>query len=164
MALKLLQPDLSDIDFICELMLDAARHGHFNDEILKESYEQALRHDIEYLLAKGRRRDEDLRAQAIIIEDDGNRIGFAIMSEMYEGDGGNELYILAVAPEYRGRGYGAQILDELLDRWLPHAEVFAQCLPASETMYQMLLKRGFSHVKTTDDGTRLMRSGKAKNK
>ncbi len=158
MALKLLQADLSDLEFICDLMLEETRAGHFAPRHMDPNAPELFRENLRSIITHGRHLDQNLRAQAIVVEEDGQRVGFVIMSEMFEGRGGNELAAIVVAKAFRGRGYGSRILDEVLGRWLPHAEVHVQCLPASETLYRMLLARGFEHFDTTDTGLRLLRS------
>lgn len=148
MTFKALQADLSDIDFIHEVFMQGVEAGHFPEELLEEEQQSLVRGNMESVITQGIQRDNGLRAQAIVYEDDEQRIGFVIMSELIPKMGGNEMYVIAVDKNYRGKGYGNKILDDIIQRWVSHSDLYVRCRPDSEVMYHMLTKRGFKHFHT----------------
>ena len=156
MPFKALQADLSDLEFMHSLFISEVEDGHFTEELLEEEQQILVRANLESVIVQGVQRDNGMRAQAIIYEDDEQRIGFVVMSELEPNKGGNEMYIMAVAKEYRGKGFGGKILDDVIQRIVPHANLFVRCKPDSKIMYQMLINRGFTKFETDDEGTQYL--------
>jgi GNAT superfamily N-acetyltransferase len=152
--LKLILPDATDLVFMRELLIDGAQHGHFSKKIVEEP--NYIDNTLASIVKSGRLFDRPLRAQAIIFEHNRQRVGFAVMAEVEANRGGNEIYIFAVDSKLRGQGYGRAMLNEILHRW-SLVDVFARCYPASEHMYQMLLKAGFHYLFDMKDGARVLR-------
>lgn len=161
MALRTLQADLSDLPFMHTLFISEVEDGHFTKELLEEEQQELSRANMESIIVRGIQRDNGMRAQAIIYEKDEQRVGFVIMSELEPDKGGNEMYILAVDKVFRGKGYGGEILDDIIQRIVPHANLFVRCKPNSTVMYQMLIKRGFKHFETDEEGTQYLAKQKA---
>ena len=161
MELKALQADLSDLPFMHSLFISEVEDGHFTKELLEEEQQELVRANMESIIVQGVQRDNGMRAQAIIYEEDEQRVGFVILSELEPNKGGNEMYIMAVDKEFRGKGYGRKILDDIIQRIVPHANLFVRCKPDSTVMYQMLIKRGFQHFETDEEGTQFLAKQKA---
>ena len=89
-------------------------------------------------------------AQATIYLNDNVRIAFVIISEASPGDSCYEIYAMSVIKSHQNKGYGAHILDSVLDRFL-YLDICARCLPASDRMSRLLVQRGFEfHSKDKD--------------
>lgn len=151
--LHLIQPDASDISFMQQLLVQGAQRGHFSSRILEVP--NFINNTLMSLLRNGRLYDKPLRAQAIIFEHNKSRIGFAIIAEVETNQGGNELYAMAVDEPFRGRGYGRAMLNEILRRW-SGVTLYARCFPASQRMYEMLIKSGFEFLFDSKDGARVL--------
>ena len=144
----------SDAPFIQSLLLSGSRKGHFNPKLLERR--DALRNEVESIIHQGRLHQSPLSAWAWIFRHGSLRVGMSILCEISHGVPGYELYALAVHKDFRGNGYGRIILDEML-YYYAGADLYARCLPASETLYQMLLRRHFEHLYTTPDQARVLR-------
>ncbi len=161
MELKALQADLTDLPFMHSLFISEVEDGHFTKGLLKEEQQELSRANMESIIVHGIQRDNGLRAQAIIYEKNEQRVGFVIMSELEPGEGGNEMYVMAVDKKFRGKGFGSMILDDVIQRIVPHANLFVRCMPDSIVMYQMLIKRGFTQFETDEEGTQYLAKKKA---
>ena len=151
--LKLVQPDISDIGFMSQLLVHGAQQGHFSPRILETP--GFINNTLVSLLQYGRLFDKPLRAQTIIFEHNKKRIGFAVIAEVETNQGGNELYAMAVDEQLRGQGYGRAMLDEILKRW-SSVTLYARCFPSSQQMYDMLIKSGFVFLFDRKDGARVL--------
>lgn len=144
----------NDTCFIQTLLLSGIRKGHF-DKRLHERREQ-LRNEIGSIIEKRKLYQSPLSAQAWIFRHGDVRVGFSILSAISHGITGYELYAIAVHSKFRGKGYGGIILDEMLHYYAGPA-IYARCFPASEILYQMLLRRHFEHLYTTPNHARVLR-------
>lgn len=145
-----------DIDVIHELLVAEARLGRFDQRLAQEPYSSAVRKNLNHIRRKGRRLDEDLAAQLLVWEKDGAVAGFVVNSAILPG-AGNEILMLAVVPEFRGRGEARRMQTELLAQLHPRVDVFARC-PAGARLYmEMLLRRGFLPLDRTDKGVRILK-------
>ena len=69
-------------------------------------------------------------------------IAMVIISEASPGDSCYEIYAMSVIKSHQSKGYGFQILDSVLNRFV-YLDICARCLPASGRMCHLLSKRGF---------------------
>jgi len=93
---------------------------------------------------------DNRQAQATIYLIDNIRVAFVIISEASPGDSCYELYAMSVIKSHQNKGYGSQIIDRVLDRFL-YLSICARCLPASNRMSRLLIQHGFEfHSKDKD--------------
>lgn len=93
---------------------------------------------------------DNRQAQATIYLVDNIRVALVIISEASPGDSCYELYAMSVIKSHQNKGYGTQILDIVLDRFL-YLDICARCLTASNRMSRLLIQRGFEfHSKDKD--------------
>jgi len=141
MSLKLEKAGPRDAAFIFSLAQNGAHNGHFDARINrnKDAYRAYIN------AAITRESDpEGIPTRAFVAIADDMRIGAAVTTAaLGTPDGGIELALIAVKNAHRGHGSGAWMLDTLLNYYLPRGSVYARCFPASETLRQMLIKRGF---------------------
>ena len=81
-------------------------------------------------------------------------LGFAMLC----GDGPgqvNEFWMSAIKPEHRNRGLGKLMFSEVLAAE-GKSNLMCRCNQGSEIAMNMLMKRGFVHVGTGDEGTRFL--------
>jgi len=145
-----------DIDLIHELLVAEARLGRFDQRLAQEPYSAALRKNLNHIRRKGRRLDQDLVAQLLVWEKDGAVAGFVVNSAILPG-AGNEILMLAVVPEFRGRGEGQKMQAELLAQLHPRVDLFARCPPGAKLYMEMLLRRGFLPLDKTEKGVRILK-------
>jgi hypothetical protein len=65
-----------------ELIIEGAKAGSFEPNVLEESMRDYLNKDIESIIAHRRRTDENLEAYALIFQDKEKFVGFVIISDM----------------------------------------------------------------------------------
>jgi N-acetylglutamate synthase-like GNAT family acetyltransferase len=148
--------DSKDIDAVHELLVAESRLGRFDQRLAQEPYSAALRKNLNHIRRKGRRLDEELAAQLLVWEADGAVAGFVVNSAILPGLG-NEILMLAVMPEFRGRGEGQKMKTELLAQLHPRVDVFARCPPGAKLYVEMLMRRGFVPLDTADKGVRILK-------
>lgn len=125
------------------LIQDGCRQGHFTRLFLQPRYMAGLGLQLFCLLA-GRIRLPDgvwYRARAYALQVDGAYAGFTIIRSA-----GTlcEIYMCAVADEYRGCGLGQAMLAKALAMGVQgDAAIVADCLPDSRAMMALLLRLGF---------------------
>jgi GNAT superfamily N-acetyltransferase len=133
--------NLTDLNFISGCIQYGARKGHYFFDADNPEAVRWMNLEMRSVVSRQELLDER-NAQATVYSIAGRRVAVAIICESSPGDSSYELYALSVAKKYQDKGYGAQILDSLLDR-LFHFDVCARCLPASIKMVELLEKRGF---------------------
>lgn len=83
--------------------------------------------------------------QCVVLEQEGDVIGYSILSVA-----AGEAHILniCVHPEYRSRGYGEKLLDEILFRARAASvrEIFLEVRPSNEHALALYRKKGFHKV------------------
>ena len=151
--LQLIRPDVSNIGFIHDLLVAGAHQGHFSARLLEKT--EFIHNTLSSLLNHGRLYGKPLRAAPVLFAHNNVLVGFAIMAEVEVNQGGNEVYAMAVAQAFRGRGYGRTILQEILQRW-SSVTLYARCFPASQQMYHMLVNSGFVFLYVRPDGSRVL--------
>ncbi len=149
-----------DIDMLHQLIVAEAGQGRFDKNLVEEPYRSALRRNIRNIRRKGQRLDEHLQAQLLVWESDGMVSGCAINSEILPGVG-NEIWMLAVFPDNRGKGVGSAMNTELLRQLHPYVDIFARCAPKAEVACKMFLRSGFISFETTEQGVRILKLPKA---
>ena len=146
-----------DIDVVHQLIVNEAAQGRFDPRLADEAYQSGLRKNLNNIRKRGRRLDEDASAQLLVWETgDGQVAGCLINSAIMSGLG-NEIWMIAVLPEFRGRGEGAHMLDKALAYLHPRVDVFSRCAAEAQVLYQMNLRRGFLPLDVTDKGVRVMK-------
>jgi N-acetylglutamate synthase-like GNAT family acetyltransferase len=146
-----------DIDAIHQLIISEAAQGRFDPRLAEAPYQSALRKNLNNIRKRGRRLDEDVEAQLLVWEtDQGEMAGCLINSAILPGLG-NEIWMIAVLPAFRGKGEGTRMQDKAL-AWLhPRVDVFSRCAGEAQVLYQMNLRRGFLPLDVTDKGVRVMK-------
>lgn len=143
----------TDFQFIFNLALAEAKNGHFFLELLNPAASFGFALELDSILAK-RVRPNGIQAYALIWQRDSKPIGFIIMSAGSDMKG-NELWMSALSPEYRGNGEGTKMVNEILVQFRGKNRVlWARCAPESKAMFQILTTNGFSHELTDKNGTR----------
>ncbi len=145
-----------DIDIVHELLVAEAKLGRFDQRLAQEPYCSSLRKNLNHIRRKGRRLDQELPAQLLVWEKDGAVAGFVVNSAILPA-AGNEILMLAVLPEFRGQGEGSKMESELLGYLHPRVDVFARCPPGAKLYMDMLLRRGFLPLDTTEKGVRVLK-------
>ncbi len=148
-----------DIDTLHQLLLAEAAQARFDQRLTEEPYRSGLRKNLNNIRKKGRRLDEDLSAQLLVWEQDGDVAGCAINSSILPGLG-NEIWMIAVVPENRGAGVGRAMNNELLKQLHPYVDIFARCAPQAQVACEMFLRRGFLPLDTTNQGVRVLKMPK----
>jgi len=145
-----------DIDVLHQLLLAEAVEGRFDPRLAQEPYRSGLRKNLNNIRKKGRRLDQDTQAQLLVWEKEGQLAGCLINSSIlpYEG---NEIWMIAVLPEFRGQGEGSRMNREALSCLHPRVDVFARCAPEAQVAYQMFLQRGFLPVENAPGGGRVLK-------
>lgn len=146
----------ADIDSLHELLVSEAGFGRFNPQLTEEPYRSGLRKNLNTIRKKGRRLDEDVDAQLLVWEQDGEIVGCAINSAIVD-HSGNEIWMLAVFPGSRGEGAGSAMNNELLAHLHPRVDIFARCASQAQVASEMFLRRGFLPLDITEHGVRVLK-------
>lgn len=143
---------LKDFQFIFMLVRAEATNGHF---FLDPASLVSFKQELESILVS-RIRQDGAHAYSLIYEDDGEQIGFVIVSfnsvnEVYE------LWGAAIWPRHRDKGKGKAMIAELLNHFKGKSiDLMARCAPASDAMFHILISNGFHHVDTGLQGVRAL--------
>lgn len=146
---------LMDIDFITSQILAGARKGHFYPTLANNK--TLLRQIVQSIIQRGVQDAGGLFAEAMVGWHGNQRVGTTIITDTEKTDNSIELAVIIIKKEFQGQGFGRELLDALLQRWIAHKTIYARCFPVSEKLVQMLLQRGFIIVDVTDSGTRLLK-------
>ena len=146
-----------DIDAIHQLLLAEAAQGRFDRRLVDEPYRTGLRKNLNHIRKRGRRLDEDVRAQLLVWENDAGEATGCIINSAMRTEFGNELWMVAVFPEFRGQEQGRKMNSEALSYLHPRVDVFSRCAAEAQVYFQMNLRRGFLPLDTTDQGVRVMK-------
>lgn len=147
MTLSLRKASHQDLGFVFSLVQNGARHGHVESWVSRDR--DACR---AYLEGAIRKESDPLGylTNVFVATVDDIRIGAAIVATAVGvHDEGIELHLIALKKEHRGQGYGAAVLDTILNRYLSRGSVYARCLPASGQLRQMLRGRDFDEIGTS---------------
>lgn len=144
---------VEDFDFIFSLILKEAANGTFSRTLLIPESTRGLEVELKSVLSH-RRRPNGCYAHALIWGRMRVQIGFLVLSAL-DGDNGNELWLAAVAPRYRGRGEGTRMINAILHQFKRQGVgLMARCAPEAEAMYHILTSSGFVLDATLGTGTR----------
>lgn len=144
MAFQWQTANRADIGYVFSLVLNGARNGHFEPQILSQKSEYRKYLELAINLQTDPR---GYRTEVLIGWLDQKKTGAVVLTEAIgTPDVGIEIAMIAIKAEFRGTGLGSLALDSLLHRLLPRASVYARCFPASQKLQQMLSKRGFVEV------------------
>lgn len=146
-----------DIDVIHQLIVAEAAQGRFDRRLADEPYRASLRKNLNTIRKRGRRLDEEVSAQLLVWEDDEAEMAGCLINSAILPGLGNELWVVAIVPEARGRGEGSRMLHEALACLHPHVDIFSRCAPEAQVLYQMNLRRGFLPLDVTEQGVRVMK-------
>ena len=142
-----------DLQFIFNLVLAEAKNGHFARELLIPAATRGFEIELKSVLSD-RVRQNGIQAYALIWERNSTPIGFVIMSAGPDNKG-NEFWMAAISPEYRGSGEGKKMVSGILRQFEgKNLALFARCAPESEAMFHTLTTNGFSHITTGEQGSR----------
>lgn len=133
----------SDLHFICGCILHDARKDHYSIDVDNKAVVKCMRKEMQSVIDNQELLD-GRHAQATIFSVDNRRIAVVIISEASAGDSIYEIYAMSVISCYQGKGFGAQILDVILNRFL-YLDICARCLPASYKMSRLLERSGFEY-------------------
>lgn len=139
----------ADFEFIFMLVRMEAKNGHF---VLDPASVAQFGLDLQSVLAS-RTRQNGTHAYGLIYEENGQSIGFVIVSfnslnNVYE------LLLSAIWPRHRGKDKGKAMIAELLSQF--SVDLMARCAPESEAMFHILTANGFRHVGTGKQGVRAL--------
>lgn len=155
--IKITKAELDHRDKIVELILEGAKAGSFDPNILEESMRTCLEKDIESIIVNGRRTDDNLKACASAFQDKEKFVGFVIISDMPPQLPGRELYGYYLIPSYRGRGYGKQLLQKIMENVQAECrDFYVRCRPEATVMYHLVEKFGFTNIGATETGAHIL--------
>lgn len=152
--LTVYQADPGDFNFIYPEAIRASKQGHFLIDTQNPEERDFLKRNLKSVLSHGQF-ENGLRGQPLIFQNENIKVGFALISEFKPGLGGNEIHLFLVHHKYLGHGYGSAMLDEINRRW-QQVDLCARCFPASQTMYNMLLRRHFIFSHTNSEGAKVL--------
>ena len=141
--------NITNLHFINSCILYGARKGHYSIDAENQTIVKCMKEEIMSVI-KNKKLLDNRHAQATIYSLDNIRIALVIISEASPGSSCYEIYAMSVLNSHQNKGYGTQILDSVLDRFL-YMDICARCLPASHRMSRLLIQRGFKfHSKDKD--------------
>ena len=133
--------NITDLHFICGCILYGGRKGHYSIDVDNPDIVKSMKREMQSVINSQRLLDTR-HARATIYSIGGKRIAMVIISEASPGDSCYEIYAMSVIKSHQNKGYGLQILDSVLNRFV-YLDICARCLPASGRMSYLLAKRGF---------------------
>jgi hypothetical protein len=145
-----------DIDALHELLIAQAVKGEIEPRFAEEAYRSGLRRNLNNIRKQGRRLDEDVRAQLLVWEKDGENAGFLINSAILP-NAGNEIWLTAVLPAFSDQDLDSEMTKAALGYLHPRVDVFVRCHPAAQATYDMYQRQGFLLLETTDEGARVLK-------
>lgn len=155
--------EADELDFVVDTIAACARQGHFSAMHGYPSGRQNLIAQFSRVCEYGKlsratyRGIETVPAGIWLCEQDQEAAGFLISADIdSQGAANKELYMLAVASAFRGRGVGRYLTDFFCTQFSGHS-LYAQCYPASRQMQEMLLHRRFIQYGKTNGGNLLFR-------
>ena len=144
MSIALMPATLRDIGFVFSLVQNGANHGHFDDRIIDDK--PAYRAYLESAITR-REDPSGYSTEVFLVVNGAQRVGAAVITAAVgTPDAGVEIALIALKREHRGHGFGAVVLERLLNAYWHKGSVYVRCLPASHMLHEMLLRRGFSVV------------------
>jgi len=160
--LRVYAADSTDIDWMIQLYLAGAKDGHFNVDMSDCRYLDFCRRNFISIVNQKQIIDLNRQAYAMIFEEHDQKIGYAVMSEVQSGIGGNELQLFLVDQKHRNKGYGNKMLLEIIKRVQPVADIYLRCFPASTQMKTLVQKNGFHYSHTNSENAEVFVLRKAR--
>ena len=139
--------NISDHNFLCSCILYGARKGHYSFNADNPEMVSMMRREIQSVITCQRLLD-CRPAEARVYTQNNTRVGLLIMCDHISSSSAHEIYALSVAKKYQHHGYGSQILDGLLHRYV-YENLYARCFSASMAMSKLLMSKGF-HVESLE--------------
>ncbi len=146
-----------DIDAIHQVLVDEASQCHFDRRLAEEPYRSGLRKNLNNIRKRGRRLDEDLAAQLLVWETGEGEAAGCLINSAIVSDLGNEIWMIAVWPRFRGQGIATAMQTEVLKHLHPRVDVFSRCAPEARVFYEMNLRRGFLPLEVTEQGVSILK-------
>lgn len=152
-----------DLDFIMEEVIEGAKLGHYAASLLEPAQASEFRNQLRNVIrhtamARGTDRGpEQIRAWLWVYGHDcDDQVGYLLVSEKLPGSLATdiELYKAGVRKGRRIEGHGRRIVQLFVAFSSPTVNLYARCLPPSDTMFKLLQEVGFSHINTMRFGTR----------
>ena len=138
---------IEDLAYIFESIVREASNGHFSKTYLIKEAQIGLILQIESSIIQQKCISSDScikESRIFIYTENSHLIGFSwICSYVSKTPPEYELYLTAISPEYRIRGYGSKILNESINQLQTGTNVHMRLYAASEKMRQIAVKRGF---------------------
>jgi GNAT superfamily N-acetyltransferase len=138
---------LADVAPVFNLILHGSMEGHFSNVYTQPRYMAGLGIQL-FTVLFGKRiklpQDDWYRMDTTILRIENEFAGFAMVRHGAHGPKCSELYMFAVAPEFRGRGLGQTMLRTVVSHLPIGHQMVADCLPKSTAMQGLLTKLGFS--------------------
>lgn len=135
-----------DIAPIFNMIQHGAQQGFFNRRYLQPRYQAGLAMQLFSVRLFGKIRLPDrvwYPARLLTLGDVGGPAGFALVVRDWPAAQVDEIYMCAVAPAFRNKGYGRRLVQSLLDD-LPKGHFLqAACLPHAVAMKSLLRSMGF---------------------
>lgn len=143
---------LDDYAFVNDLILQEAPHGVFAVDVENPAAIRGLEVELKSILTN-QRRVNGTTAYILISETVGVKKGFVAISA-FAGNKGNELWLAAVPPTYRGKGECRRMLSTVFRQFKENdVGVMARCAPAAQAMIHILTTSGFIVDATLPKGT-----------
>jgi ribosomal protein S18 acetylase RimI-like enzyme len=143
--LTLRRARLRDTTFVVNLILAEAAEGRFSNLYLRPQYLAGLVLQVARATVLRSTKINGRRAAASlqVLEDEAHRPLAFLWS--LRGDDGQpaEIFMMAVAPEARGRGAGSFLVRASVAALPPQSIIVADCLPAAQAMQRLLRRHGF---------------------
>jgi len=139
-----------DRNFITGCILAGARKGRFSVDVCNPGSVKNMKAEVNAILT-GNHTLQGAPSHAVVYTLNGKRVGFTIVNCLSSECIELELYTMAVAPGYRGRGYGSWIVRDVLNRY-EYQRFYARCSGNSPVMRCMLERHKFRMIDTNEQG------------
>lgn len=155
-----------DLDFIMEEVVEGAKKGHYAASLLDREQAKGFRAQLRNIIQNSvmvrwsDRGVEEIAAQLWIYGcDSDDQVGYLLVSEKIAGSIASdiEMYKAGVRADRRAEGHGRRIVQLFAALSPKSVNLYARCLPSSESMFHLLKEVGFIHFNTTAGGIRKLR-------
>ena len=161
---------ITDLDFVMSQITDGANDGHYAKWLVDPNQAKSLRIEFERIIndssmVRNSERGLEVIAAKLFIYGQAHdeQVGFFLYAEKIPGsaDTDLELYKIGIRKDRQRCGHGRRIVQLAVAYAPPAVNLFARCYQPSKGMFKLLQEVGFSHTKTTNNGTReLVLTGK----
>lgn len=145
----------SDMPFFMSQCEDSAREKHLHISLLDSKENETFKNQIkEALKLNEAKRHSGHFLLMLIRQEDDERAGFMWIraSSDLTGTACIEISVIHVVKSMRGKGGGNILLSVAIDGYKNH-RITAKCYPASSVMMNMLKRRGFEVMGTSERGS-----------